>query len=126
MVLGCVGLGLNIISATFVHGECLGNIPSYMCNTVLTVAVEHHGHDHSHDHGQSDDHSHDHRLDPIVASKTRHQSVSAFEDFPSVGFDGEADGCSRLFKLTHTTVTTMPSSASPAMTSACSGFLFTS
>ncbi|KAI7789168.1 cation diffusion facilitator family metal ion [Diaporthe eres] len=42
MIVGCIGLGLNIISAAFVH--------------------EHHGHDHSHGHGHGhgEAHSHDH------------------------------------------------------------------
>lgn len=44
MIVGCIGLGLNIISAAFVH--------------------EHHGHDHSHGHGHGHEHgeahSHDH------------------------------------------------------------------
>lgn len=42
MIVGCIGLGLNIISAAFVH--------------------EHHGHDHSHGHGHEhgEAHSHDH------------------------------------------------------------------
>ncbi|KAI3397775.1 hypothetical protein diail_10428 [Diaporthe ilicicola] len=49
MIIGCVGLGLNIISAAFVH--------------------EHHGHDHSHghshghDHGDEHNHSHEHSHD---------------------------------------------------------------
>ncbi|KUI56832.1 Zinc/cadmium resistance protein [Cytospora mali] len=65
LILGCVGLGLNIISAAFVH--------------------EHHGHDHSHDQGQSDDHGHDHRetesvnLDPIIADNTKNQNVNIFQ-----------------------------------------------
>ncbi|KAH8764323.1 cation efflux family protein [Diaporthe sp. PMI_573] len=45
MIVGCIGLGLNIISAAFVH--------------------EHHGHDHSHgghghDHGETHSHDHEH------------------------------------------------------------------
>ncbi|KAL1874446.1 hypothetical protein Daus18300_003464 [Diaporthe australafricana] len=65
MIIGCVGLGLNIISAAFVH--------------------EHHGHDHSHGHSHGHDrgdahshgheHSHDHgeaavvNLEPVSSNK---------------------------------------------------------
>lgn len=64
MIVGCVGLALNIISATFVH--------------------EHHGHDHAHDHGHSDDHVDDHHepeavdLEPIETHNTKDQNGNAF------------------------------------------------
>lgn len=60
MIVGCIGLALNIISATFVH--------------------EHHGHDHGH----SDDHVDDHHepeavdLEPIETHNTKDQNGNAF------------------------------------------------
>ncbi|KAJ4412417.1 hypothetical protein N0V82_008812 [Gnomoniopsis sp. IMI 355080] len=55
MIIGCTGLGLNILSAAFVH--------------------EHPGHDHSHGHGHGHDHGHDH--EHAQGHETEHPNVGS-------------------------------------------------
>ncbi|KAJ5215874.1 cation efflux protein [Penicillium cinerascens] len=54
LIMGCVGLGLNILSVIFLHGKSLQQ--SSLREPLLTAPIDH---DHGHDHNGSDGHSHD-------------------------------------------------------------------
>ena len=55
--MGCIGLGLNVISATFLHGKLLSTVFMYTCmheqTSLMHILEEHHGHDHGSGHGHS-------------------------------------------------------------------------
>lgn len=60
MVIGCVGLGLNILSAFFAHGKCR-NATIYFKFVWPSSGAEHHGHGHGHSHSHSHSiHGHSH------------------------------------------------------------------
>lgn len=59
-IIGCIGLGLNIISAVFLHG------------TVNGVVVKYHANSPEHGHGHGHEHSHDHSPSPTIETPVLH------------------------------------------------------
>ena len=62
LILGSVGLFLNIISLLFLHGKCgLRTWPRRWHHFLTMRIVDHdHGHGHGHSHSHSHDHTHAH------------------------------------------------------------------
>ncbi|KAI1373942.1 cation efflux protein [Hypoxylon crocopeplum] len=74
LIMGCVGLTLNIISATLLHehhGHDHGHGHSHSHG---------HGHGHGHDEGHAEDHGHEHSHGHVNIEAGRHASDSSGED----------------------------------------------
>lgn len=75
--MGCVGLGLNLLVLSFLHGK-LHPEPPFFCNAssqwLMHDRLDHDhdhgdGHGHGHDHGHAHEHEHDH------SSTHRHETL---------------------------------------------------
>jgi hypothetical protein len=83
MIMGCVGLALNVIMITFLHGKFLSQDP--LCDSTELSSLEHdhthgHGHSHNNDHGQTHGQTHSHTNDCAHESPNTHEPGRSLED----------------------------------------------
>lgn len=81
LIMGCVGLALNVVVMSFLHGQ---SPPALSASYLLNMAPEHshdHGHSHGHSHGHTHSHTHD---DEQVLDGVSHRTHTHEEDSQQV------------------------------------------